>query len=727
MRKKLLLTALGCCIVNFAFAQMTLKGKVLDEEGQPVLCATVRLERTTIGAVTNDQGEFMFKDVPNGEYVMRTSRMDFETQKQSVNQSDNNMVIQLKKSFLNLNEVVVTGTGTYHRLKDTPVPVEVITAKEISNTGTLNFEDALAALSTSIATKGAYNIVMNGLRNKQILILVDGKRLAGDVGGDNDLERIDMSNIKRVEVVKGGASSLYGSEAMGGVINIITNTPQSSVDVVSATRVSKYGQFNQNTNLGFKVGKLSSQTTYQRRQTEGWQLSPYEIKSLSKPTRDTLVETGKQAMAAYKSNTVSQKFMYSPTKRSSIYTKGVYFDKKTDRPYADYAYNMFYKDYNFALGGDYHFRKHINYITFDSYFDNYEYYKDYLKKSGKFVAGDRDLTKRQRLFNTTIKGVFSIGDNHKLNTGLDFMNEYLKNPESLPDSINSKSAYTMAFYAQDEMKITDRLSVVAGFRVLHHETFKNKFNPKVSAMYALDHFNFRASYAAGFRAPNLQELYYDKISGTTVSQGNINIKPERSNFFSLNTEYISDLFTFSVTGYINNIKDIIDREVQPLTPEDEAGGIKTRYMYNNVSKARTQGVDVSMNAFLGEGFSIGLNYSYLDARNLIANKPLFGSSRHTGILNGNWMKDWKDYRLNINLNSRLQSEVFYSDMNARPFQLWNLAIKDSYSGRKGIIIEHGLGVENIFNFRDEKPFGSKYATTSPGRTVFASLTLKFKN
>lgn len=723
MRKKLLLTALGCCVVSVALAQMTLQGKVVDEEGQPVLCATVRLEKTTIGAVTNDKGEFVFKDVPNGNYVMRTSRMDFETQKQNVDQTDRNMLIRLKKSYLNLNEVVVTGTGTYHRLKDTPVPVEVITAKEIASTGALNFEDALAALSTSITTKGAYNIVMNGLRNKQILILVDGKRLAGDVGGDNDLERIDMSNIKRIEVVKGGASSLYGSEAMGGVINIITNTPQSSIDIVSATRISKYGQFNQNVNVGFKVGKVMSQTTYQRRQTEGWQLSPYEIKSLSKPTRDTLVETGKQAMAAYHSNTVSQKFMYNPTKRSSIYTKGVYFDKKTDRPYADYAYDMFYKDYNFALGGDYHFRKHINYITFDSYFDNYEYYKDYLKKSGKFEAGDRDLTKRQRLFNTTLKGVFSVGENHKLNTGLDFMNEYMKNPESLAES---KSAYTMALYAQDEMKVIERLSIVAGFRLLHHETFKNKFTPKASVMYALDHFNFRASYAMGFRAPNLQELYYDKISGSMVSQGNINLKPERSNYFSLNTEYISDHFTFSVTGYINNIKDIIDRQLQPLTPEDEAGGVKTRYMYNNVSKARTQGVDVAINTFLGVGFSIGANYSYLDARNRVDNKPLFGSSRHTGILNANWMREWKNYRLNVNLNSRLQSETYYTDMDARPFQLWNLATSHLFTGAKNLIFEPGLGIDNIFNFRDEKPFGSKYATTSSGRTIYASLTLKFK-
>ena len=82
--------------------------------------------------------------------------------------------------------------------------------------------------------------------------------------------------------------------------------------------------------------------------------------------------------------------------------------------------------------------------------------------------------------------------------------------------------------------------------------------------------------------------------------------------------------------------------------------------------------------------------------------------------------------IECDLNSRLQSETYYTDMNARPFQLWNLATSHAFTGAKNLIFEPGFGIENIFNFRDEKPFGSKYATTSPGRTVFASLTLKFK-
>lgn len=722
-----MLSAWFCCMLHVVFAQTTFKGVVVDEGGKAVPEAVVRIEKTLFSTVANENGEFVLSNAPSGYCTLQVSAMNFTTGRFPATSVGNDLKLIINRNYLNLNEVVITGTGTYHRLKDTPTPVEVLTAKDIEQTGSATFEEALSTLSPTISTKGSYSILMGGLRNKQVLILIDGKKLSGDVGGDNDLERIDMSNVKRIEIVKGGASSLYGSEAMGGVINIITKTPVNNVDFVSSYRVSKYGTINQTANLGVKFGRFILQTNYQRRESKGWQLSKYEKKTLTKPTRDTLISTQKQAMAAYRSNVVSQKFTYEPTRMISLYTKGTYYDKRTDRPVSDYAYDMFYKDYNLAAGGEYHFRKHVNYITFDTYYDNYEYEKQYLKDTKSngsvFKTGDRQFTKRQRYLNSTLKGIFNIGENHKLNTGLDFVNDYLKNPESLAQS---ESAYTIAWYAQDEIKIVDRLSVVAGFRLFHHEVFKSKFTPKLSAMYALDHFNFRASYAAGFRAPNLQELYYDKESGNTISQGNRNLVPEKSNYYSLNAEYLSKYFTLSVTGYINSIRDIIDRTTVPLTPDDEAKGITKRYLYDNVSKARTQGIDVSMNAFLGCGFSLGLGYSYLDAVNRIDNIPLYGSGRHTGTVNANWNKEWNKYRLNINLNGRLQSKVYYSDEDARPFNLWNIATTHSFRSSKAFVIEPGFGVENIFNFRDEKPFGSRYATTSSGRTMYASLTVKFK-
>ena len=276
MKKKLLLSAWLCGMLHVVVAQVTFKGVVVDESGKTVPEAVVRLEKTSFSTVANDKGEFVLSNVPSGDYTIQASAMNFTTGRFPITPQSTDLKLVIARNYLNLNEVVVTGTGTYHRLKDTPTPVEVLTAKDIERTGSATFEDALSALSPTISTKGSYSIVMGGLRNKQVLILIDGKKLSGDVGGDNDLERIDMSNVKRIEIVKGGASSLYGSEAMGGVINIITKTPANNVDFTSSYRVSKYGTINQTTNLGVKFGKFTSQTNYQRRESKGWQLSKYE-------------------------------------------------------------------------------------------------------------------------------------------------------------------------------------------------------------------------------------------------------------------------------------------------------------------------------------------------------------------------------------------------------------------------------------------------------------------
>ena len=116
-----------------------------------------------------------------------------------------------------LQELVVTGTGTLHLLKEAPVQTEVITAKQLKNYGGRSLQDILSSLATSFDFNEddmGSHITMNGLGNSYILIMVDGKRLNGDVGGDNDLQLIDPQNIEKIEIVKGASSALYGSDAI---------------------------------------------------------------------------------------------------------------------------------------------------------------------------------------------------------------------------------------------------------------------------------------------------------------------------------------------------------------------------------------------------------------------------------------------------------------------------------------------------------------------------------
>jgi len=156
-----------------------------------------------------------------------------------------------------LNPVVVTGTGTHHRLKDTPTPVEVVTANEIKKAGITDFREAMTALVPSLSfstnSMGDY-LMLNGLSNKYVLILINGKKLTGDSSNNIDLNRIDMSNVKRIEVLKGAGSALYGSDAIGGVINIITNQPINDITVTSNTKVEERGQFTQTANVAVSPG-----------------------------------------------------------------------------------------------------------------------------------------------------------------------------------------------------------------------------------------------------------------------------------------------------------------------------------------------------------------------------------------------------------------------------------------------------------------------------------------
>ena len=157
-----------------------------------------------------------------------------------------------------IQEVVVTGTGTRHLLKDAPVQTEVITQQMLSQYGGKSLEEILAGLTASFAFNEGdmgSQMQLNGLGNSYILILVDGKRIHGDVGGENDLGLIDPQNIEKIEIVKGAQSALYGSDAMAGVINIITKKhTEAGFYVDNSTRYGSHNDLRQHNTVAFTVG-----------------------------------------------------------------------------------------------------------------------------------------------------------------------------------------------------------------------------------------------------------------------------------------------------------------------------------------------------------------------------------------------------------------------------------------------------------------------------------------
>lgn len=706
-----------------AFAQNVCKGKVVDEDNQPVAGADVWIEHTNLATTTNKNGEFTLYEFPSGKRQVKAKAKNFYPAAQTLNEASTNLLFTLERSPLKLNEIVVTGTGTRNHLKYTPVAVDVYTQKEIRRTNASTFENAIQALSPSLSftpnIMGSY-MQLNGLGNNYILVLVDGKKLAGDVSGNTDLARINMSNVKRIEIEKGAASSLYGSDAIGGVINIITDKHKEKIYADSYTRYARFNQFNQNINAEINFGKFNYTSSYQRVQTDGWQLSPKEINS-----KGDTVDTDKKAQNRYFSDIYSQKLTFAPDNNFQVYVQGSIFDKKFIRSSKSYSYDMKYNDYSFGTGAKYMI-DNKGVVTLDYYTDNFKYYKVYTQKSSSYAIGDQVIGRNQRYSDTNLKTVYTLDSHHRITAGTQYQVDYLDSQNDL--GTGAREVFTSAVYGQDEIKLLNRkLQIVPGFRYVYHETFKSRFTPKLALLYSLNDFNFRATYASGFKAPDLKKLYCNIESTTknTITISNKDLRPESSNYYNISAEYNRDFLSVALSAYYNQLRNIITlHSVKPVP--DEYSSFTAVYQYQNSSKAHAKGIDASVNAYFGYGLTTSVGYSYTDTYDNDTQTPLEKISKHTGTFNTSWNKKWGIFDSSFSLNGRWQSRRYYLDGDSRAYSQWDFSSTHKLKDFRNFTLTPGFGIENIFNFVDRRPFGVNYATLSPGRTFYASLSVQFK-
>lgn len=726
MLKKLIFTTLLVGVCYVVSAQVAIKGRVLNSEtGEPVVGANIRVDHSLKGGTTNAKGEFVIKGLPDGKQTLQVSHINYEPKRYSTSKSVDNVVIRMTENHNNLSQVVVTGTGTHRRMVDSPIPVNVLTAKDIKEANVTNLEEALTKLTSnfSFSTSGmGTEMVLNGLNSDYILVLVNGRKLIGD----DALMRINMANVKRIEILNGSASALYGSDAIGGVINVITDDSKNKVDASSTTKISDHGRFSEAVNLDLNVGKLSSYTSYQRQQSDGWQLHPMS-ETVSKKGEIKLAPTDKQAFTGYHSNTVNQSFSYSLNHKTTLYAQGSYYNFLNDRPVTEYKYNMYHENYTYGFGMKYIVNKKA-YIDADFYSDNYKSAYDYIQESGDFKIGDKETRKKQYFYRGNVKSIIKVNSKNKLSAGLEYLDEKL---ESESDNISNKTLYTMALYAQDEWTIAESLQAVVGLRYIYNETFEDHFTPTASIMYKEGGFRGRLSFATGFRTPTLSEIYATDLAKTTnrYTIGNLELKPEESKNFSLNLEYTHSRFSVSATAFVNNVTDMIN--YRTLSDEEAAqyGDYDEVRQRDNIDKVRIKGVNVNANAYLGLGFNLGAGYTLLDARNLITDKPIDKSVKYAGNVNAQWSKNWGLYGLNINMVGRGQGKRYSEtyDYDSSGFMLWDLNTGHTFN-LKYIILNAGLGVENIFDWVDDRPWNTKkpYSTITPGRGFYASLTIRFR-
>ena len=663
-----------------------------------------------------------------------------------------------------LQEVVVTGTGTQHLLKNAPVQTEVITSKMLRNYGGQSLQDILAGLTASFAFSDddmGSQMQLNGLGNDYILVLIDGKRIHGDVGGQNDLSLIDPQNIEKIEIVKGASSALYGSDAIAGVINVITKKRNEGLLVENTTRGGSYGDLRQHNGLGIAIGKFKSYTNFQLQHSDGWQNTATEDPS---KTEFLITDSRNMTVNRYTNWQVSERLTYEPVRNLELYAEGSTYWKRIYRPCGKYAavdvktYDLEYRNQSLAAGGRWLHGltgSKTDAITLDLNWDRhayYYYYTDITLTDGydphgnftpyyPYFPDDEELQSDQRRIMAHLKGIFSLPYENRLSGGVEWRYDYLEAPMRVDGGVARDN--TEAVYMQDEWRYAFSpkiaMNITGGLRLNQNVQFGFRLTPKISGMLSLgENVRLRATWSQGFKSPTPKEQSYRYVkymNGTYLYLGNEDLTPQTSNYYAVSGEYNWQGLNVTVTGYINNVDNMITLVTIPNSqaPAEyiiKYDPVKTR-QYQNLETAETKGVDVSIRYRINSEWMLGGSYSYLDTdakqydstHDKLKDVIIDGTAHHKGSWFATWNHDVsKKYRLGVGLYGRMSSKRYYQiDGDGKGYQLWRIATNHD----KKWLFRVEAGVDNIFNYVDDTPHGLHLGTTNPGRTIYGTLTIRF--
>ncbi|MNR82383.1 Colicin I receptor precursor [compost metagenome] len=547
-----------------------------------------------------------------------------------------------------LDEVVVTGTRTERRLADTPVATEVITRSEIEASGAVNVADLLMS-RTGIEVFSALQgegIRLQGLDSKHVLILVDGRRITGRLSGTVDLTRFPIESIERVEIVRGGSSALYGSEAMAGVVNLITRQAKKPL---SFETQGLYGSLNTGVFSGTMAHKTEIVDT---RITAGWRRQDaYDL------TPSTPGTTGNSLNEVTLSNNSS----FTLSRDLQVKTHLDYFNRIQQGIDSSATGAIFDRTNNteslsaaiepeFTLPG-------LANLKVTAYYNHYR--DQYLKDQRNSNALDQYEQTIDQLTQLQVQDERALGLAHILTSGAEVAYERLST-----DRLNAAygDRVRAALYTQDEWQALPSLLVLPGLRADLDSRYGTNLAPKVALRYdPTQTVTLRASLGTGFRAPDFKELMmqFQNVSAGYEVVGNPNLNPETSS--SLNVGLETRLTSWAWLGanlYQNEIANLIQTELARAGTADTV----TQYRYVNVASAMTRGVEASLRIQAFKGLILEPGYTLNDTLDRSTGLQLEGRSLHKGTLTARYQHD--PWGLGLYVRGALNGErPFHSTTN----------------------------------------------------------------
>lgn len=689
-------------------------GKVTDtEHNEPLVGANVMIRGTSFGASTDEEGRFQL-DVTHlhpGSYKLGVSYVgyhDHYTDLSIPTNGKNEYNFRLKESALTLDQIVVTGTRSERMLKHAPVTTQVIKEETIAESGAANLAEVLQRVtgvtveSNALGT-GTSTVELQGFGSNHVLVMVDGMKMIGRVRGDLDISQIPSGQIERIEIVKGATSTLYGSEAMGGVINIITKKPKEHLQVNTSTQIGNYGKINTNVDLGGTINGWMQKANFSYRRSSGFDLD-----------KSTPVWNG-TAFNKYNGSFMLKKDI---TAKTSFQANVNYF-QEDQRAVADHDFETVVdnKYVSAKIGFENRYNDNLKTTLGIEYSNSYHDQDRKVRRSG-FIVNEKPtiekLYKGEVLFDWT-PDYSNTALSHKINGGYSFESESIETERVFGSGEKTNSLHNI--FIQDEMRI-DMFTFSPGIRVDKHSVYGTYYSPKLSAMLSPAYnIRIRASYGHGFRAPSFKELYWDYFSSIGYQiEGNPKLQPEDSESLNLGAEFWTENnYHTRINLFYNRIMNLIDFRFIEFN-----NGV-SRYTLANISGARTWGAEWDMEYYPNDWFETGLGYYYLDSKNDINDQPLQLKPKHRTNLRFGF-KFFNDFKLTTTIQTSSRKFYYSADDPEETHKNWLEAYSLFHADLSVPIISQinmNIGIKNITDYVNLE-WGPM-----PGREYYVTFNTKF--
>ncbi|SHE94443.1 outer membrane receptor for ferrienterochelin and colicins [Psychroflexus salarius] len=526
--------------------------------------------------------------------------------------------------FNQLDEVILTATRTERQLSSLPMPVTLVSKKTINQSGSVRLDEILRE-QTGIVTvtdeSGFEGVQMQGIASDYILILIDGVPLVGRSAGNFDLSRLTVGNIKQIEVVKGPSSSLYGSEALGGVINIITEKPsQQDLEGSASYRIGRFSQQDINLELSQAFDQLRYSVFMNRFSSQGYDLN---------------TQTEGQTVNPFENYTLNARVYYDFSDRLKFSSSTRFFNENQDIGFSnqDEAFNgdTQQNEWNLHTKLDHELSSDFE-ATYELYYTSYKVEESVFNSTLNSLSSANFFN--QQLLRPEVRTNLRFNEKGILTTGLGYQYESLDRT-FFDDQVNFNSQY---LYAQYDVDLLDQLNIIAGLRFDNHSEYSNQLSPKLAMRYQFsDQLALKASVGRGFKAPDFRQLYFDflnsavgyvvlgynvaadkleelqnqgQILETVVSQNELNqdLDAESSTGYNLGFTYKRDRWNAELNFFRNDFTNLIDTRIIARLNNGQ-----NVFSYVNFDEVFTTGLEFNSNIEVTKNFTLNAGYQLLYA------------------------------------------------------------------------------------------------------------------